>query len=353
LHNVIDYIGCLQPANENYMASVKDVAALAGVSTATVSRTLSQSDKVAEETRERVMQAVKACGYRMNTAARQFRRQRTETVLVVVPDIGNPFFSNIVQGIETCAKKHNYRVLLGETDSGGSDAESYAHYMHQHHADGAILLTAEGIDNFFNEDADIPVVMACEYLPKSPCPTVRIDNAQAAEDAVCHLLGLGHKHIAFINGPANSPLSKDRLKGYRRALKAAGIEFDNKLIARGDYSPDSGYVCAHQLLALDEPPTAIFAASDPMAIGVLRAANERDIKIPQQLSLVGFDDIRFAEFMTPGLCTIHQPRELIGSTAMAQMLKLLDGETPEQDKVLTHQLVIRESTAQPMNRNHT
>lgn len=218
-----------------------------------------------------------------------------------------PFFSNIIQGIETCAQQHNYRVLLGETDSGSADAESYAHYMHQHHADGVILLTAEGIDNFVGEGADIPVVMACEYLPKSPCPTVRIDNAQAAEDAVSHLLGLGHKDIALINGPANSPLSRDRLKGYRRALKSAGIELDTKLIARGDYSPDSGYVCAHQLLALDQPPTAIFAVSDPMAIGALRAANERDIKIPQQLSLVGFDDIRFAEFMTPSLCTVHQP----------------------------------------------
>jgi LacI family repressor for deo operon, udp, cdd, tsx, nupC, and nupG len=350
LHNVIDYIGCLQPTNEKYMASVKDVAALAGVSTATVSRALSQPDKVAEETRDRVMQAVKACGYRMNTAARQFRRQRTETVLVVVPDIGNPFFSNIIQGIESCAQQHNYRVLLGEADSGSSEAESYAHYMHQQHADGAILLTVEGIENFLAEDARTPIVMACEYLPKSPCPTVRIDNARAAEDAVLHLLELGHTRIAYINGPAQSPLSKDRLRGYRRALKSAGIEVARELITQGDYSPGSGYVCAHQLLALDSPPTAIFAASDPMAIGAMRAARERKLKIPQQLSLVGFDDIRFAEFMTPGLTTIHQPRELIGSTAMEQLLQLLQGGTPEQDKVLAHKLVIRESTDKPKPR---
>ena len=332
------------------MASVKDVAALAGVSTATVSRALSESSKVAEATRERVMQAVKACGYKMNTAARQLRRQRTETVLVVIPNIGNPFFSSIIQGIETCAQQRNYRVVLGETDTGSSEANSYAGYMRQRHADGTILLTAEGIDNFIAVDADIPVVMACEYLAKSPCPTVRIDNARAAEDAVNHLLELGHRRIAYINGPAASPLSKDRLKGYRRALKSAGVAVEKALLTRGDYSPGSGYVRAHQLLALDRPPTAIFTASDPMAIGVMRAANERRCRIPQQLSLVGFDDIRFAGFMTPGLTTVHQPRELIGSTAMEQLLQLLGGGTPPHDTVLEHRLVVRESTGKPKQR---
>ena len=329
------------------MATIKDVAAMAGVSTATVSRALSEPDKVTEETRERVLQAVKASGYKMNTAARQFRRQRTETVLVVVPDIGNPFFSNIIQSIEACAQQHNYRVVLGETDTESSEADSYAGYMRQRHVDGTILLTAEGIENFVAKDAGIPVVMACEYLAKSPCPTVRIDNVRAAEDAVNHLLEFGHKRIAYINGPASSPLSKDRLKGYRRALKSAGISVENELLTRGDYSPGSGYLCAHQLLALDHPPTAIFTASDPMAIGVMRAANERRCKIPEQLSLVGFDDIRFAEFMTPGLTTVHQPRELIGSTAMELLLQLLDGTTPQHDTVLQHELVIRESTAKP------
>jgi len=329
------------------MATIKDVAAMAGVSTATVSRALSEPDKVTEETRERVLQAVKASGYKMNTAARQFRRQRTETVLVVVPDIGNPFFSNIIQSIEACAQQHNYRVVLGETDTESSEADSYAGYMRQRHVDGTILLTAEGIENFVAKDAGIPVVMACEYLAKSPCPTVRIDNVRAAEDAVNHLLEFGHKRIAYINGPASSPLSKDRLKGYRRALKSAGISVENELLTRGDYSPGSGYLCAHQLLALDHPPTAIFTASDPMAIGVMRAASERRYKIPEQLSLVGFDDIRFAEFMTPGLTTVHQPRELIGSTAMELLLQLLDGTTPQHDTVLQHELVIRESTAKP------
>jgi len=329
------------------MTTIKDVAALAGVSTATVSRALSQPDKVTEETRERVLQAVKSCGYKMNTAARQFRRQRTETILVLVPDIGNPFFSNIIQGIESCAQQHNYRVILGETDTGRAEAESYAGYMRQQHADGAILLTVDGVENFIADNTNIPVVLACEYLPVSPCPTVRIDNTQAAEDAVAHLLELGHRRIAYINGPAASPLSIDRLRGYRSALQSAGITVEQELIVQGDYSPESGYACAKQLLAMVTPPSAIFAASDPMAIGVMRAAGECGCRIPEDLSLVGFDDIRFAEFMTPSLTTIHQPRELIGSTAMQQLLLLLDDTTPQQDSVLEHQLVIRESTGRP------
>ncbi len=329
------------------MASIKDVATLAGVSTATVSRALSQPDKVAEETRKRVLKAVKASGYQVNTAARQFRRQRTETVLVVVPNIGNPFFSNIIQGIESFAHQNNYRVVLCETDSSDSEAQSYANYMRQRHADGAILLTAQGVENLIANSADIPVVMACEYLPDFPCPTVRIDNVKAAQDATAHLLDLGHKRIAYINGPSGSPLSKDRLKGYHRALKSAGVSAEKGLILTGDYTPESGYRCAQQLLSATAPPTAIFAASDPMAIGIMRAAAECGFEIPQDLSLVGFDDIRFADFMTPRLTTIHQPRELLGSTAMAQLLQLLQGTTATQDTVLAHQLMVRKSTNKP------
>jgi len=334
------------------MPSIKDVAAQAGVSTATVSRAMSQPDKVADKTRERVLKAVKSCGYKMNTSARQFRRQRTETVLVVVPDIGNPFFSNIIKGIETCAAQHNYRVVLGETGTGASEAQSYAGYMHQQHADGAILLSAEGAENYITHSSDTPVVMACEYLPKFPCPTVRIDNARAAQDATSHLLELGHRRIAFINGPTPSPLSKDRLKGYRRALKSAEIAIEKELIVVGDYSPESGYRCTRQLLAMATPPTAIFTSSDPMAIGAMRAAGECGQKIPRDLSLVGFDDIRFAEFTTPSLTTIHQPREQIGSTAMEQLLQLLQGKKPRQDSLLAHELKVRESTAKPKTRKH-
>ncbi len=332
------------------MVSIKDVAAIAGVSTATVSRTLSEPDKVSEKTRARVMKTVEKSGYRLNAAARQFRRQRTETVLALVPDIGNPFFSNIIQGIESSAKTSGYRVVLGETKPELATAGTYAGYMQQQHADGAILLSIDGAETFGSADNKMPVVMACEHLPRSPFPTVRIHNAQAAQDAVNYLVELGHRRIAYINGPPKSPISKDRLRGYRKAMKQAGLEIDDNWVAPGDYSPASGHAAAMQLLKAQRRPTAIFAISDPMAIGVMRAANELGIRIPEDLSLVGFDDIRFAEFMTPGLTTVHQPRELIGQVAMESLAQLLDGKEVAQETILDHQLVIRESTGKPPNR---
>ena len=329
------------------MASIKDVAKLAGVSTATVSRTLSMPEKVSERTRMRVLRAVEDTGYRLNTAARQFRRQRTETILVVVPDIGNPFFSNIIQGIETEAQRQGYRVVLGESDSSQREMTSYAGYMRQQHADGAILLSVDRASEFAAESQNMPVVMACEYLPKSPFPTVRINNSQAAMDAVSYLIDLGHRRIAYINGPADSPLCKDRLRGYTRAMKTAGLAIEPQWVAAGDYSPESGRLAAIELLQLKNPPTAIFTASDPMAIGALRAATELGVSIPGQLSLIGFDDIRFAEYMSPSLTTVHQPREDIGRTAMENLFKLLRGEAVAAKTVLEHQLVIRESTGKP------
>jgi LacI family repressor for deo operon, udp, cdd, tsx, nupC, and nupG len=329
------------------MASIKDVANQAGVSTATVSRALSLPDKVSEKTRQRVLRAVEKTGYRMNAAARQFRRQRTDTILIVVPDIGNPFFSNIIQGIEAEAQQHGYRVVLGESGASQKDSTSYAAYMQQRHADGAILLSVDGAEEFAADSQDMPVVMACEYLPNSPFPTVRIDNSKAARDAVSYLAGLGHRRIAYINGPPVSPLCKDRLRGYKQAMKAAGLAIEAGWIAAGDYSPESGYQAARELLQLKNPPTAIFTASDPMAIGAMRAATELGKNIPRDLSLIGFDDIRFAEYMSPSLTTVHQPRELIGKTAMLKLVKLLAGETVADKAILEHELIIRESTGKP------
>lgn len=330
------------------MVSIKDVAALAGVSTATVSRALSDPDKVSESTRDKVMQAVESSGYRLNTAARQFRTQRTDTILVLVPDLGNPFFSNIIQGIESAALTSGFRVVLGETNPDLSATATYAGYMQQRHADGAILLSVEGVQQFLTTANDMPVVMACEHLPDSPFPTVRIDNAKAAEEAVTFLLDLGHKKIAYINGPAENPVSKDRLRGYRKAMRTGKIKIKPEWIAAGDFSPHSGYEAGKALLTSANPPTAIFASSDPMAIGVMRAAGELGLNIPGDVSLIGFDDIRFAEFMTPTLTTVHQPREDIGAAAMTKLAAVLAGEKAPRETILLHELIERESTAAPI-----
>lgn len=333
------------------MVTIKDVARLASVSTATVSRTLAEPEKVAESTRSRVMKAVAESGYVTNSLARNFRRRRTNVVVVLVPDISNPFFSNIIRGIERIALQHNYRILLGDSQYDPERERAYSELVSQRQADGIICL---GMDIPFNYrkgrrsmDPDWPpFVMACEYDGVIPAPTVCIDNRGAAGDAMRHLLDLGHRDIAFINGPKSSPLCKDRLSGYREALKRAGIAVQNAWIRNGDFSLASGREQMDRLLAAGRQPTAVFCANDEMAIGAMQAAREHGLVLPRDLSVVGFDDISFAAYAYPALTTIHQPRDEIGVRAMRLMLDILaGGKAPEARVVLKHELVVRDSTA--------
>lgn len=334
------------------MTSIKDVAKLAGVSTATISRTLSDPELVSEKTRKKVREAIRESGYVANSLARSFRTKKSDTVLVLVPDISNPFYSTIIQGIESVARDNGYRVILGDTQQDQERERSYAGMVQQRQADGIILL---GSSIPFETPAELtraepswpPLVMACEYLDVG-LPTVRIDNVAAAEDAVSHLVRLGHKKIAFINGPEHSPLSVDRHKGYRQAIETAGIIYDEALTVAGDYSLESGVAATKSLLAGSSQPTALFAANDEMAIGALKEIKAAGLQVPGDVSVVGFDDIQFADFCDPPLTTVHQPRTEIGRSVMELMLAILSGERPSEDEiVLGHNLVVRGSTAEP------
>jgi LacI family transcriptional regulator, repressor for deo operon, udp, cdd, tsx, nupC, and nupG len=331
------------------MTSIKDVAKLAGVSTATVSRTLSDPELVSQKTRSKVLNAVKDSGYIANSLARSFRTRKSDTVVVLVPDISNPFYSNIIQGIESEAKLKGYRVMLGDTQMDQERALSYASMVQQRQADGIILLGADipfvvGSEGDTSVENWPPMIMGCEYTDLG-LPTVRIDNVSAAMDATDHLISLGHKHIAYINGPKNSPLSKDRLKGYRESHQRAGIEALDDLLEVGDYSLQSGVTAMKRLLNADVRPTAVFAANDEMAIGALKSIKEAGLSAPDDISIVGFDDIRFADFCDPPLTTIHQPRADIGRALMQLMYQILSDEPLETNEVvLPHALVVREST---------
>lgn len=335
------------------MSSIKDVARIAGVSTATVSRTLSEPSLVKDETRNKVMAAIADSGYVANTLARNFRRRKTNTVVVLVPDISNPFFSNIIHGIEKMAKTYDYRVVLGDTQENREQEKAYANLVQQGQADGIILLGASipfERNPLRKKPAPDwpPMVIGCEFFDDFILPTVRIDNIMAATDATDHLLELGHRRIAYINGPKDSPLCKYRFQGYKRSLRKAKIKYDAALIGQGDYSLYSGVEAMKHLLALDHPPTAVFAANDEMAIGAIKIAKEAGLKVPRDLSVVGFDDIRFAEFTDPALTTIHQPRIAIGEKVMDIMCKLLEGEKlPNYEIVLPHELIVRMSTCSP------
>ncbi len=333
------------------VVTIKHVAKLSGVSIATVSRALVTPEKVTEKTRAKVLKAVEDSGYVTNSLARNFRRKRSNTVVVLVPDISNPFFANIIQGIERIANKHQYRILLGDTQGDERVARVYGALVSQKQADGLICLGREIPFPYRKGRKSVdpkwpPLAMACEYHGVISVPSVCTDNRAAARDAVEHLLELGHRDIGIINGPKESSLSLDRLAGYREAMTAAGEKPNARWIRFGDFTLESGYSAMDALLTAEKRPSAIFCANDEMALGAMQACRDHCLTLPDDLSIVGFDDISFAQFSHPRLTTIHQPRNAIGEHVMSLMLGILSGEKPMPGRVvLPHRLVVRGSTA--------
>jgi len=336
------------------VANIYDVAKRAGVSTATVSRVLSQPNVVAPATRRKVLQAVERLGFEPNSAAKNLRTHRTGKLLVTVPDLSNPFFSQILQGIEGSAQREGYSVLVGDTQHEDKREEAYALMLRRKEADGLIFLghrlpraAAELIHALAPRCA--PVVNGCEFSPELGIPSVHIDNARAAYEAMDHLFGLGHRRIGIVTGPLVSPLSRDRLEGATMRAKKEKAEREF-IVMHGDFSVESGAAAAERLLSKADRPTAIFCFNDEMAMGVLKVARRLGIGVPEELSIVGFDDIRFAELMDPALTTIAQPMVQIGEGTVRLLLRILEGggdaDTPDS-VTLPHKLIVRESTAPP------
>ncbi|EOX4933469.1 DNA-binding transcriptional regulator CytR [Vibrio alginolyticus] len=332
------------------MATMKDVAQLAGVSTATVSRALMNPEKVSSSTRKRVEDAVLEAGYSPNSLARNLRRNESKTIVTIVPDICDPYFSEIIRGIEDAAMEHGYLVLLGDSGQQKKRESSFVNLVFTKQADGMLLL---GTDLPFDvskpEQKNLPpMVMACEFAPELELPTVHIDNLTSAFEAVNYLTQLGHKRIAQISGPDTAILCHFRQQGYQQALRRAGITKDPQYSVITEFSFDGGAKAVRKLLELPEPPTAIFCHCDTMAIGAIQEAKKLGLRVPQDLSVVGFDDINFAQYCDPPLTTISQPRYEIGRQAMLMMLEMLKGhDVHSGSRLLETNLVIRGSAAPP------
>ncbi len=325
------------------MSNIRRVAELAGVSVATVSRTLKNPDVVAPATRERVQAAVAAANYRPNGMAVQFRSRRTGNLVVLVPLIANSFFARVIAGIQQAAQAAGYRVLLCDTAGDEIREREYAELVYARQADGVIQLRA--FDPFAGQGDIPPVVNACEVLAEHTWPKVRLDNRAAARCLTEHLLALGHRRIALIKGPEDSPLTLERLAGYQEALTQAGIALDPGLLHEGDFTLAAGAAAAKALLALSERPTALFCCSDEMAIGALQVLRRSGLRVPEDISLAGFDDIAFAAYTEPPLTTIAQPAEAFGQRAVAMLLEVLNGGTPAaREVVLPFELKVRGST---------
>jgi LacI family repressor for deo operon, udp, cdd, tsx, nupC, and nupG len=325
--------------------NIRDVAAMAGVSVATVSRTLKNPDLVRLATREEVLRCVAALGFVPNAQARHFRRQASDTVILLVRDISNPFYLDVFKGVEDVASSAGYKVLMGDARSDPARVHHYIDMVRERHADGLILMT--GSMPVELDDAGLPpMVVALEYLTTRRLPTVRIDNEGAAAAATRHLLGLGHTAIAHLSGPVPEVMSVARVAGWRRALSEAGFPPDERLDVRGDYSLASGEAAVDALYDRGVPFTALFASNDEMAAGVINRLRERGLRVPEDVSVVGFDDTIFAAVCNPPLTTIRQPQREIGVEVMKLMIRRLEGRlAPDATVVVPTELVVRASTA--------
>lgn len=329
------------------MPTIRQVAQRAGVSYTTVSHVINNTRFVSEETRARVLAAMDELNFRPNAVAQSLRSGRTNTIGLILPDSANPFFAEISRGIEDEAFKLGYSVILCNSERDPRKEQLYIEVLTKKQVDG-IIFVATGE----REDAlhlllrqEIPAVVVDRDFPGIEIDAVLTDNRQGGYLATRHLIELGHRRIACVCGPSHITPSAERLTGFRDALLEAGLGFDESLILRGDYHPDSGRVAASVLLNRPDPPSALFLCNDLMAIGAMRAAMQAGWRIPEDLSIVGFDDIEFASYTNPPLTTIAQPKAEVGYRAAHLLVdRLADKNRPFQRIILPTRLIFRESS---------
>lgn len=339
--------------------TLEEVARLAGVSRSTVSRVVNDQPNVRPEVRERVWQVAREVGYQPHAAARSLVTSRTHVIGMVIPKavttlFTDPFFSLLLRGATEACNSHQYQLMLSLFTSNADQQEIYQRILRSGYLDGAVMASASLEDplipNLLRDR--IPFVSVGRY-PNKPVHYVDADNVNGARMAVEHLIRLGHRRIATITGPLAMIAGQDRLTGYRQALQARGIPVEEELIVEGDFTEASGTAGMQRLLPVS--PSAVFVASDMMAIGVLKALRQADRQVPQDIALVGFDDIPIASAIEPALTTVRQPIERMGSMAVDVLLSVLETspeeESPAHRIVLPTELVIRASCGSALSRS--
>jgi LacI family repressor for deo operon, udp, cdd, tsx, nupC, and nupG len=331
-------------------ARIKEVARLACVSTATVSRALATPHQVSPETRARVLEAVAKVGYVPNPAARSLRSRKTNMALVVLPDLGNIFFSQVLRGIEEVLFANGYGMIIGDINGGAEKEAGFAAFAAAGQVDGVLLLNGhllrqEGETS--PSELGVPVVALCEAIEGAGIPQIEANNREAASIMTQYLARLGHREIGHIRGPAENVLERERFAGYSEGLEKAGLTFDPALVWPGDYKLETGALIGRQIVARETRPTAVFCSNDEMAIGLLRTLASEGLRVPEDISVAGFDDIEFAAMATPALTTIRQPRRELGRQGATALLQLLRGRNPPARLRLETELIERASTAPP------
>lgn len=333
------------------MATIKDVARAAGVSVGTVSNYLSTPAVLSEATRKRVARAIEQLRYEPNQAARSLRSRQTRMVGMVIPDITNPFFPQLVRGAEEAAASAGYILTTFNTDDRVDRESSAIATCRSHGVDGLLLVVAPGDGNAdqikATEAAGIPVVCLDRAPAAMKVDCVTSDNRAGAREAIYHLLSLGHRRIGYVGGPLGVCASVDRLEGYKDALQHAGVPWDERLVRNGDFRVDGGLRAGRELLASAAPPTAIFAANGMMALGVLQALEQAEMRCPEDMSLTCFDVLTVADIFRPRLTAVIQPAFEIGTRGTELLLSRIAGtmESAEPVRLLIEtNLRVREST---------
>lgn len=340
------------------MVTILDVAREANVSASTVSRVMNNTGTISEETTAKVMKAARRLGYEPNMLARSFRRQETRIILVLVPNITNPYYTHIIAGISDTSRRLGYSSFLCNTQGDAVQEKETLDMLAKRRADGAILLaTALGSDWLKNYVGRYPLVQCSEYDPDIKIPHVVIDNYQAARDVVHYLVDMGHRRIGLVSSENNYISTRLRQKGYHDELEAAGIPLADGYIrkASADYSFESGQRAARQLLEMKDGPTALFCISDVLAQGAIAAAQELKREVPGDVTVVGFDDVEQTMRSHPHITTLAQPCFEIGAKATELLCEFI--ANPKADELsivrrryefrLPHKLIERESSAAP------
>jgi LacI family transcriptional regulator len=329
------------------VATIRKVADLAGVSTATVSHVINDTRAVSAPLTARVLDAMEQLDYQPDIIARSLRRRETLTLGLLVPSVEIPFFARVAASVEAAANDAGYSVILCNTGWSLPREVHYLTHLLARRVDGLLCITqamsAEHIAPVLRRRT--PVVVFERTMPGVEIDAVEIDNFQGAEDATAHLLDLGHQRVGCITGLPNSNLNDERIAGYRKALKRRGIPFDPALVRTGDYTAAAGVRESLDLLRLPEPPTAIFAFNDLMALGVMRAVHERGLRIPDDVAVIGFDGLPFTEHCSPPLSTVEQPVTEMSAAAIAMLLdRTRGGSLPARVQTCAARLVERAST---------
>lgn len=330
------------------MITIEDVAELANTSIATVSRVMNNKGGYSEKTKLRVTEAIESLGYESNAIARSLKRNKTNTIGVLVPNVASMLSNEILNGIEDYASSHNYSVLTSYSYSEPEKVMRSLKTFQEQRVDGLIFVSDILQEDYYNyiKKMDIPMVMAANESDQYPVSFVKVDDFKAVREAVSYLIEMGHHEIGMISGHPNEPIAgRVRIEGYKKALTDAGIPIDDKkVIYRNDFNFESGKEIFEELMHKYPDTTAVFAASDELAVGALNKAHELGIKIPEEVSIIAYDDIPISTMVWPALTTVSQPLEKIGYEATQELIKKIDhGKKKELQYYIPHKIVKRDS----------